>query len=294
MTQISGSLVAIVTPMHEDGSLDFPSLRSLIDWHIAEGTDGIVIVGTSGESPTVSVEEHRELIRVAVEQVNKRIPVIAGTGGNSTLEAVELTAYAKSVGADASLQVVPYYNKPTQEGMYLHFRKVAESVDLPVILYNVPGRTVADMSVDTMLRIAQVPGVIGVKEATGNIDRAAQLIKSAPASFNIYSGDDPTAIALMLLGGHGNISVTANVAPRAMHELCAAAMRGDVETARRIHMQLLSVHKNLFVESNPIPVKWALQAMGKMAGGIRLPLTPLAPQYHEIVRASLQDAGLLS
>lgn len=294
MTQISGSLVAIVTPMHEDGSLDFPSLRSLIDWHIAESTDGIVIVGTSGESPTVSVEEHRELIRVAVEQVNKRIPVIAGTGGNSTLEAVELTAYAKSVGADASLQVVPYYNKPTQEGMYLHLRKVAESVDLPVILYNVPGRTVADMSVDTMLRLAQVPGVIGVKEATGNIDRAAQLIKSAPASFNIYSGDDPTAIALMLLGGHGNISVTANVAPRAMHELCAAAMRGDVETARRIHMQLLSVHKNLFVESNPIPVKWALQAMGKMAGGIRLPLTPLAPQYHEIVRASLQDAGLLS
>lgn len=269
-------------------------MRSLIDWHIAEGTDGIVIVGTSGESPTVSVEEHRELIRVAVEQVNKRIPVIAGTGGNSTTEAVELTAYAKSVGADASLQVVPYYNKPTQEGMYLHFRKVAESVDLPVILYNVPGRTVADMSVDTMLRLAQVPGVIGVKEATGNIDRAAQLIKSAPASFNIYSGDDPTAIALMLLGGHGNISVTANVAPRAMHELCAAAMRGDVETARRIHMQLLSVHKNLFVESNPIPVKWALQAMGKMAGGIRLPLTPLAPQYHEVVRASLQDAGLVS
>ncbi|QCX48201.1 4-hydroxy-tetrahydrodipicolinate synthase [Ralstonia pseudosolanacearum] len=294
MTQISGSLVAIVTPMHEDGSLDFPSLRSLIDWHIAEGTDGIVIVGTSGESPTVSVGEHRELIRVAVEQVNKRIPVIAGTGGNSTTEAVELTAYAKSVGADASLQVVPYYNKPTQEGMYLHFRKVAESVDLPVILYNVPGRTVADMSVDTMLRLAQVPGVMGVKEATGNIDRAAQLIKAAPASFKIYSGDDPTAIALMLLGGHGNISVTANVAPRAMHELCAAAMRGDVETARRIHMQLLSVHKNLFVESNPIPVKWALQAMGKMAGGIRLPLTPLAAQYQEVVRASLQDAGLLS
>ncbi|QWQ10920.1 4-hydroxy-tetrahydrodipicolinate synthase [Ralstonia solanacearum] len=292
MTQISGSLVAIVTPMHEDGSLDFPSLRSLIDWHIAEGTDGIVIVGTSGESPTVSVDEHRELIRVAVEQVNKRIPVIAGTGGNSTTEAVELTAYAKSVGADASLQVVPYYNKPTQEGMYLHFRKVAESVDLPVILYNVPGRTVADMSVDTMLRLAQVPGVMGVKEATGNIDRAAQLIKAAPASFKIYSGDDPTAVALMLLGGHGNISVTANVAPRAMHDLCAAAMRGDVETARRIHMQLLSVHKNLFVESNPIPVKWALQAMGKMAGGIRLPLTPLAAQYQE--RASLQDAGLLS
>lgn len=294
MIQISGSLVAIVTPMHEDGSLDFPSLRKLIDWHIAEGTDGIVIVGTSGESPTVSVEEHRELIRVAVEQANKRIPIIAGTGGNSTTEAVELTAYAKQVGADASLQVVPYYNKPTQEGMYLHFRKVAESVDLPVILYNVPGRTVADMTVETMLRLAEVPGVIGVKEATGNIDRAAQLIKGAPASFKIYSGDDPTAIALMLLGGHGNISVTANVAPRAMHELCAAAMRGDVETARRIHMQLLSVHKNLFVESNPIPVKWALQAMGKMEGGIRLPLTPLAPQYHEVVRASLLDAGLLS
>jgi 4-hydroxy-tetrahydrodipicolinate synthase len=294
MIQISGSLVAIVTPMHEDGSLDFPSLRKLIDWHIAEGTDGIVIVGTSGESPTVSVDEHRELIRVAVEQANKRIPIIAGTGGNSTTEAIELTAYAKQVGADASLQVVPYYNKPTQEGMVLHFRKVAESVDLPVILYNVPGRTVADMTVETMLRLAEVPGIIGVKEATGNIDRAAQLIKGAPASFKIYSGDDPTAIALMLLGGHGNISVTANVAPRAMHELCAAAMRGDVETARRIHMQLLSVHKNLFVESNPIPVKWALQAMGKMEGGIRLPLTPLAPQYHEVVRASLKDAGLLS
>ena len=287
MIQISGSLVAIVTPMHEDGSLDFPSLRKLIDWHITEGTDGIVIVGTSGESPTVSVEEHRELIRVAVEQANKRIPIIAGTGGNSTTEAVELTAYAKQVGADASLQVVPYYNKPTQEGMVLHFRKVAESVDLPVILYNVPGRTVADMTVETMLRLAEVPGVIGVKEATGNIDRAAQLIKGAPASFKIYSGDDPTAVALMLLGGHGNISVTANVAPRAMHDLCAAAMRGDVETARRIHMQLLSVHKNLFVESNPIPVKWALQAMGKMAGGIRLPLTPLAAQYQEVVRASL-------
>ncbi len=294
MRQISGSIVAIVTPMHEDGSLDYPTLRQLIDWHIDEGTDGIVIVGTSGESPTVTVDEHFELIRVAVEHTNKRIPVIAGTGGNSTTEAVELTEYAHKVGADASLQVVPYYNKPTQEGMYLHFRKIAESVDLPVILYNVPGRTVADMSVETMLRLAQVPGIIGVKEATGDIDKAAHLIKHAPESFSIYSGDDLTAIALMLLGGHGNISVTANVAPRAMHELCAAAIRGDALAARRIHMQLLSLHQRLFIEANPIPVKWALQAMGKMEGGIRLPLTPLASQYHSVVRDALVETGLIA
>ncbi|TMS59537.1 4-hydroxy-tetrahydrodipicolinate synthase [Imbroritus primus] len=294
MTQISGSIVAIVTPMHEDGSLDLPALRRLIDWHVDEGTDGIVIVGTSGESPTVSVEEHFELIRVAVEHTAKRVPVIAGTGGNSTAEAIELTEYAHKVGADASLQVVPYYNKPTQEGMYQHFRKIAESVDLPVILYNVPGRTVADMQADTVLRLAQVPGIIGIKEATGDIDRAAQLIKGAPAHFSIYSGDDLTAVALMLLGGHGNISVTANVAPRAMHELCAAAIRGDALTARRIHLDLLTLHKRMFIEANPIPVKWALQAMGKIEGGIRLPLTPLAPQYHGAVRDALAEAGLLA
>ncbi len=225
MTQITGSIVAIVTPMHEDGSLDFPALRALVDWHVAEGTDGIVIVGTTGESPTVSVEEHCELIRVAVEQAGKRIPIIAGTGGNSTKEAIELTAFAKKVGADASLQVVPYYNKPTQEGMYRHFRTIAEAVELPVLLYNVPGRTVADMNNETILRLAQVPGIVGVKEATGNIDRAAQLIKDAPEGFAIYSGDDPTAVALILLGGHGNISVTANVAPRKMHEMCVAALK---------------------------------------------------------------------
>ncbi len=294
MTQITGSIVAIVTPMQEDGSLDYAALRSLIDWHVAEGTDGIVIVGTTGESPTVSVEEHCELIRVAVEQAAKRIPIIAGTGGNSTREAIELTAFAKQVGADASLQVVPYYNKPTQEGMYRHFRTIAEAVDLPVLLYNVPGRTVADMSNDTILRLAQVPGVVGVKEATGNIDRAAQLIKDAPEGFAIYSGDDPTAVALMLLGGHGNISVTANVAPRKMHELCVAALKGDAITARRLHMELIALNKALFIEANPIPVKWALQQMGRMAGGIRLPLTPLSPDYHETVRRALAGAGLLA
>ncbi|QRQ86391.1 4-hydroxy-tetrahydrodipicolinate synthase [Cupriavidus oxalaticus] len=294
MTQITGSIVAIVTPMHEDGSLDFPALRALVDWHVAEGTDGIVIVGTTGESPTVSVEEHCELIRVAVEQSGKRIPIIAGTGGNSTKEAIELTAFAKKVGADASLQVVPYYNKPTQEGMYRHFRTIAEAVELPVLLYNVPGRTVADMSNDTILRLAQVPGIVGVKEATGNIDRAAQLINDAPESFAIYSGDDPTAVALILLGGKGNISVTANVAPRKMHEMCAAALKGDVVTARRLHMELIGLNKAMFVEANPIPVKWALQQMGKMEGGIRLPLTPLSESNHETVRKALAAAGLLA
>ncbi|MGO4302613.1 MULTISPECIES: 4-hydroxy-tetrahydrodipicolinate synthase [unclassified Cupriavidus] len=294
MTQITGSIVAIVTPMHEDGSLDYPALRALIDWHAAEGTDGIVIVGTTGESPTVNVDEHCELIRVAVEQSAKRIPIIAGTGGNSTREAIELTAFAKKVGADASLQVVPYYNKPTQEGMYRHFRTIAEAVDLPVLLYNVPGRTVADMNNDTILRLAQVPGIVGVKEATGNIDRAAQLIKGAPEGFAIYSGDDPTAVALILLGGQGNISVTANVAPRKMHEMCVAALKGDVVTARRLHMELIDLNRAMFVEANPIPVKWALQQMGKMEGGIRLPLTPLAESQYDTVRRALAAAGLLA
>ncbi len=293
MTQITGSIVAIVTPMHEDGSLDFPALRALVDWHVAEGTDAIVIVGTTGESPTVTVDEHCELIRVAVEQAGKRIPIIAGTGGNSTREAIELTRFAKEVGADASLQVVPYYNKPTQEGMYQHFRTIAEAVDLPVILYNVPGRTVADMLPETILRLAEVPGIVGVKEATGNIDRAAQLIQAAPEGFAIYSGDDPTAVALMLLGGHGNISVTANVAPRKMHEMCVAALKGDAFTARRLHMELIGLNKAMFVEANPIPVKWALQQMGKMQGGIRLPLTPLTDAYHQTVRQALADAALL-
>ncbi|MFZ6753072.1 4-hydroxy-tetrahydrodipicolinate synthase [Undibacterium sp. Dicai25W] len=293
MTKIQGSLVAIVTPMHADGSLDLPCLRKLIDWHIAEGTDGIVIVGTTGESPTVSPEEHCELIRVAVEHVNKRVPVIAGSGGNSTAEAIALTKFAKEIGADASLQVVPYYNRPTQEGMYQHFKKIAESVDIPVILYNVPGRTVADMSNETILRLAQVPGIIGVKDATGNIARGIDLIRLAPADFAVYSGDDATAMALMFCGGKGNISVTANVAPRAMHEMCVAAMRGDTHAAIAINNRVLSLHNKLFIEPNPLPVKWAMMEMGLIPSGIRLPLVPMAEQYHEVVRTALREAGVL-
>jgi 4-hydroxy-tetrahydrodipicolinate synthase len=289
---LQGSIPAIVTPMHEDGSLDLPAFRKLIDWHVEEGTDALVVVGTSGESATLDVEEHILMIQTAVEHAAGRMPIIAGAGGNSTAEAIELTKHAKEVGAQASLQVVPYYNKPTQEGMYRHFAKIAEDVDLPVVLYNVPGRTVADMSNETILRLAEVPGIIAVKEATGNIDRAAHLIKHAPEGFRIFSGDDPTAIALMLLGGHGNISVTANVAPRAMSDLCKAAIAGDVKTARAIHLKLLSLHKNLFIESNPIPVKWALQELGRIEGGIRLPLTPLDARYHDVVRAALREAGL--
>jgi 4-hydroxy-tetrahydrodipicolinate synthase len=290
---IQGSIVAIVTPMNADGSLDLPGLRKLIDWHIAEGTDSIVIVGTTGESPTVSVEEHCELIKVAVEHTAKRIPIIAGTGGNSTEEAIELTRYAKQVGADASLQVVPYYNRPTQEGMYQHFRKIAEAVDLPVILYNVPGRTVADMSNETILRLAKIPGIIGVKDATGNIARGTDLIRLAPESFAVYSGDDATAMALILCGAKGNISVTANVAPRAMHELCAAALKQDVTKAIEINNRLLPLHNKLFVEPNPVPVKWAMQEMGLIPVGIRLPLVPLAAEYHDTVRAALRESAVL-
>ncbi|HZW12436.1 MAG TPA: 4-hydroxy-tetrahydrodipicolinate synthase [Noviherbaspirillum sp.] len=290
---IQGSIVAIVTPMHADGSLDLPGLRKLIDWHIAEGTDGIVIVGTTGESPTVSVEEHCELIKVAVEHVAKRIPVIAGTGGNSTTEAIELTKYAKSVGADASLQVVPYYNRPTQEGMYQHFKKIAEAVELPVILYNVPGRTVADMSNETILRLAEVSGIVGVKDATGNIGRGSDLIRQAPKSFAVYSGDDATAMALMFCGAKGNISVTANVAPRAMHDLCAAAMSGKVAEAVEINNRMLPLHNKLFVEPNPVPVKWAMAQIGLIPSGIRLPLVTLGAGHHETVRAALRESGVL-
>ncbi len=293
MTMIQGSLVAIVTPMHADGSLDLPCLRKLIDWHIAEGSDGIVIVGTTGESPTVTVEEHCELIRVAVEHTNKRIPIIAGSGGNSTAEAIALTTFAKNIGADASLQVVPYYNRPTQEGMYQHFKKIAESVDIPVILYNVPGRTVADMSNETMLRLAQVPGIIGVKEASGNIARDTDLIRQAPVSFAVYSGDDATAMALMFCGGKGNISVTANVAPRAMHEMCAAAMNGDIAKAISINNRLIPLHTKLFIEPNPLPVKWAMVEMGLIPSGMRLPLVPLSQQFHETVRAAMRESGVL-
>ena len=291
---ISGSIVAIVTPMHEDGSLDFPGLRKLIDWHIAEGTDAIVIVGTTGESPTVTVEEHCELIKVAVEQSAKRIPIIAGTGGNSTAEAIELTRYAHEVGADASLLVVPYYNRPTQEGMFKHFKKIAESVEIPVILYNVPGRTVADMSNETILRLTAIPNIIGVKDATGNLARGTDLLRLAPPSFAVYSGDDATAMALMFCGGRGNISVTANVAPRAMHELCVAAMAGRTSEAIAINNKLLPLHNKLFVEPNPLPVKWALKEMGLISSGIRLPLVNLSEEYHETVRGALRDAGVLA
>jgi 4-hydroxy-tetrahydrodipicolinate synthase len=291
---IQGSIVAIVTPMFEDGSLDFQSLKSLLDWHIAEGTDAIVIVGTTGESPTVTVEEHCELIKVAIEHVAGRIPVIAGTGGNSTSEAIELTAYAKQAGADASLQVVPYYNRPTQDGMVQHFTRIAESVDLPVILYNVPGRTVADMSNDTIVRLSSVPGIVGVKDATGNIARGTELLRAVPKSFAVYSGDDATAMALMFCGGKGNISVTANVAPRAMHELCVAAMAGRVAEAVAINDKLIPLHNRLFVEPNPVPVKWALQQMGRIQSGIRLPLVPLGAASHESLRSALRESGVLN
>lgn len=293
MKPIVGSIVALITPMHEDGSVDYPALRKLIDWHIAEGTDCIGVVGTTGESPTVSVEEHCEIIRVAVEQAAGRVPIMAGAGANSTQEAIELTRFAKKVGADCSLQVVPYYNKPTQEGIYRHFKTIAEAVDLPVVLYNVPGRTVADMSVETTLRLAQVPGIIGIKEATGNIERAAWLVRELPESFSVYSGDDGTAVALMLLGGKGNVSVTANVAPRLMRELCAAAVQGDASLARKLHLQLLPLHKQLFCEPNPIPVKWALNRMGRCGPALRLPLTPLDAALQPVVDKALRDSGVL-
>jgi 4-hydroxy-tetrahydrodipicolinate synthase len=290
---IKGSLVAIVSPMREDGSLDYDAFRRLIEWHIAEGTNGIVAVGTTGESPTVDHDEHCELIRVAVEAVRGRVPVIAGTGGNSTSEAIELTAYAKGVGADATLQVVPYYNKPTQEGLYQHFRKVAETVDLPVILYNVPGRTVADLATETTLRLTKVPGIVGIKDATGDLARVSDLLKRAPKSFAVYSGNDDTALALMLLGGHGVISVTANVAPRLMSELCKAALAGDLSGARALNNRLLPLHLKLFVEPNPVPVKWALAKMGRIGSGIRLPMVPLAEANQPVVEAALSELGLL-
>lgn len=289
---IQGSIVAIVTPMREDGSLDYPRLRSLIDFHVREGTDGIVIVGTTGESPTVDVDEHCELIRAAVEHSAGRIPVIAGTGANSTSESIELTAYARKVGASASLSVVPYYNKPTQEGLYRHFRAIAEAVDIPLVLYNVPGRTVADLHNDTVLRLAQVPGIVGIKEATGSMERCADLVMRAPAGFALYSGDDASALAFILLGGHGTISVTANVAPRLMHEMCAAALAGDVVRSREINQRLLGLHRDLFVEANPIPVKWAVARMGLIEDGIRLPMTPLSSAHHERVRAAMRAAGV--
>ncbi|MES2943596.1 MAG: 4-hydroxy-tetrahydrodipicolinate synthase [Pseudomonadota bacterium] len=294
MKTITGSIVALATPMHEDGSVDYPTLRKLVDWHIAEGTDCIGVVGTTGESPTVNVEEHCEIIRVSVEQANKRVPIMAGCGANSTAEAIELARFAKQVGADCQLQVVPYYNKPTQQGQYLHFKAIAEAVgDLPTILYNVPGRSVADMAHATVLRLAEVPGIVGIKEATGNIDRAQWLIKEVPKGFAVYSGDDPTAVALMLCGGQGNVSVTANVAPRLMHELCVAAVAGDTKRAMELQMQLLPLHKNLFIEANPIPVKWAMARMGLCGPTLRLPMTALEASNEANVEGAMRQSGLI-
>ena len=299
MNPITGSIVALVTPMHDDGSVDYPTLRKLIDWHITEGTDCIGVVGTTGESPTVSVEEHCEIIRVSVEQAkthgNKRVPIMAGCGANSTAEAIELAKFARSVGADCQLQVVPYYNKPTQEGQYQHFKAIAEATgDLPVVLYNVPGRSVADMAHATVMRLAQVPGIVGIKEATGNIERAQWLIKEAPKGFAIYSGDDATSVALMLCGGQGNISVSANIAPRLMHEMCMAAVAGDAAKALSIQLQLLPIHKYLFVEANPIPVKWAMARLDLCGPALRLPMTQLEATNAPVVEAALKAAGLLA
>ena len=292
MAKLKGSLVAIVTPMRDDGALDLDAYGRLIDWHVAEGTDGIVVVGTTGESPTVDFEEHRQLIDVTVKHAAKRVAVIAGTGGNSTKEAIELAAHAKKAGADMSLTVVPYYNRPTQEGLYRHFRAIAEAVDMPHILYNVPGRTVADMQNDTVLRLAEIPNIVGIKDATADMQRGAELLKYKPENFAVYSGDDATALPLMLLGGDGVISVTANVAPRLMHELCVAAIEGDVVRAREVNNKLLALHRDLFCEANPIPVKWAVQQLGHIGGGIRLPLTPLSSGLHEKVREAMRQAGL--
>ncbi len=293
MNPIVGSIVALVTPMREDGSVDYDALRHLIDWHVAEGTDCIGVVGTTGESPTVSMQENCEVIRVAVEHAAGRVPIMAGTGANSTAEAVELTRFAKSVGADCHLSVVPYYNRPSQEGIYRHFRTIAESVDLPMVLYNVPGRTVADMLPETVVRLAQLPGIAGIKEASGNIERAAWLVKHCPKGFSIYSGDDGTAIALMLLGGHGNVSVTANVAPRAMHDLCIAAVEGNTRRAREIHLKLLSLHKQLFCEPSPAPVKWALSRLGRCTAAVRLPIVRLTEAGQGAVEAAMREAGLI-
>jgi 4-hydroxy-tetrahydrodipicolinate synthase len=293
MKPIVGSIVALVTPMHDNGDIDYPGLRRLIDWHIAEGTDCIGVVGTTGESPTVSVEEHCEIIRVAVEHAAGRVPIMAGAGANSTHEAIELSRFAKKVGADCTLQVVPYYNKPSQEGLYQHFRAIVEAVDIPLLLYNVPGRTVADLQHDTVMRLAQIPGIVGIKDATGNIERAAWLIKHAPRGFSIYSGDDGSAIALMLLGGHGNVSVTANVAPRLMHELCMAAVEGQARRAAEIQLRLLPLHRQLFCEPSPAPTKWAMARLGLCGAAVRLPIVALTSAGQAQVEQALREAGLV-
>ncbi len=288
-----GSLVAIVTPMHEDGRLDLERFRTLIDFHVEQGTDGIVVVGTTGESPTVDFKEHHLLISTAVKHAAGRIPVIAGTGSNSTTEAIDLSVYAKDAGADASLSVVPYYNKPSQEGLYQHFRTVAEAVDIPQILYNVPSRTVADIANETVLRLSQIPNVIGIKDATGDMGRGFDLLCRVPQDFAVYSGDDASSLALLLQGGHGAISVTANVAPKLMHEMCVAAFAGDLITARAANNKLLRLHRGLFIEANPIPVKWAVAQMGLIDTGLRLPLTQLSVQYHKVIRDAMHQAGVV-
>jgi len=290
---LQGSLVALVTPMHPDGSLDFDSYKKLIDWHIDQGTNGIVVVGTSGESPSVDMDEHAEIIQVAVEHAAGRIPVVAGIGGNSTSEAMILSKHALEVGADAGLSVVPYYNKPSQEGLYQHFKAVAEAVELPSLLYNVPGRTVADLAHETVMRLAALPNIIGIKDATADIERVSLMVRDAPEGFQILSGDDGSAAALILMGGIGNISVTANVAPKLMSELCAAALVGDVKKTREINVKLARINQALFIESNPIPVKWALAEMGRIQLAYRLPMVALAPQYHNTVRAALQELDLI-
>ena len=289
---LTGSLVAIVTPMLPDGALDFARLKSLIDWHVQEGTDGIVIVGTTGESPTVDMDEHCALIKAAVDYAGKRIPVIAGTGGNSTREAIHLTKFAKLAGADYALSVVPYYNKPTQEGMYQHFRAIAEAVDMPIILYNVPGRTVADLSSDTTVRLSAIPNIVGIKDATASMARGAEMLARLPQNFAVYSGEDASTLALMLLGAHGTISVTANVAPRLMHDMCAAALKGDRAAAIAINNRLLGLHNQLFLETSPIPVKWALHTMGLIDSGIRLPLTPFDEKFHGKLQEAMTAAGV--
>ena len=293
MKPITGSIVALVTPMRDDGSVDYDALRRLIDWQIDEGTQCIGVVGTTGESPTVTVEEHCEIIRVAVEHTRGRVPVMAGAGGNATAEAIELSRFALKVGADCTLSVVPYYNKPSQEGIYRHFKAIAEAVDIPMVLYNVPSRTVADMQVETALRLAQVPGVIGIKDATGDIARGSALLRGAPAGFSVYSGNDDSAVALMLLGGHGSVSVTANVAPRAVQAICAAALAGDARTAARLQLQLLALHQVLFVEPSPAPAKWALEQLGRCGATVRLPITPLSESAQLAVKTALSEAGLL-
>lgn len=290
---LQGSLVAIVTPMFEDGRLDLDTLKTLMEFHIAQGSDGIVIVGTTGESPTVSVEEHCLLIKTAVEVANGRIPIIAGTGANATQEAIELTQKAKTLGADACLLVAPYYNKPTQEGLYQHFMAVANAVDIPQILYNVPGRTGCDLSNDTVIRLAQHPNIIGIKDATGGLERGTDLILRAPKAFAVLSGDDATAAALMLMGGKGVITVTGNVAPKLMHDMCLAALAGDVALTRELNAKLFGLHQKLFIEANPMPVKWVLAEMGLIKTGLRLPMVHLSQQYHAVLRAAANAAGVL-